>query len=96
MPRKESRGKAKPATKAAANKRPVSRVSERAPERPIRVRKNMDMDQAKLDAARRFFGARTETEAVDAALDLAAFQAEVAAAIDRMVKAGGVTNIFGD
>ncbi len=55
----------------------------------------MDMDQAKLDAARRFFGARTETEAVDAALDLAAFQAEVAAAIDRMVKAGGVT-FFGD
>jgi hypothetical protein len=95
MRRKESREKAKPATKAA-NKRPVSRVSERAPERAMRVRKNMDMDQAKLDAARRFFGARTETEAVDAALDLAAFQAEIATAIDKMVKAGGVTGVFGD
>jgi hypothetical protein len=54
----------------------------------------MDMDQAKLDTARRFFGARTETEAVDAALDLAAFQSEVAAGIDRMVRAGGLANIF--
>jgi hypothetical protein len=57
-----------------------------------RTRKNMDMDQAKLDAAKRFFGARTETEAVNAALDLVAFQSEVEAGIDKMVKAGGVSN----
>jgi hypothetical protein len=95
MRRRESRQKPKPATKTA-NKRPVSRASERAPERPLRVRKNMNMDQAKLDAARRLFGARTESEAVDAALDLAAFQAEVAAAIDKMVKARSGAKMFGD
>jgi len=54
----------------------------------------MDMDQAKLDTARRFFDARNETEAVDAALELAGFRSEVAAGIDKMVRAGGVANVF--
>ena len=38
----------------------------------------MAMDQRKLALAQRFLGTRTETETVDAALDLLAFQAEVA------------------
>jgi|KBSMisStandDraft_5_1062788.scaffolds.fasta_scaffold2905429_2 hypothetical protein len=67
-------------------------VKEGLPLAVKRTRKNMDMDQAKLDVARRFFGARTETEAVNAALDLAAFQSEVEAGIDKMVKAGGVSS----
>jgi hypothetical protein len=61
-----------------------------------RVRKNMDMDQGKLSAAQAYLGARSETEAVNAALDLVVFQKDVAAGIDRMVRAGGVADIFGE
>jgi hypothetical protein len=35
-------------------------------------------------------------EVVDASLDLASFQGEVAAGIDKMAKAGGVAAIFGE
>lgn len=42
------------------------------------VRKNMAMDPRKLALAKEYLGVQTETEAVDAALDLVAFQAEVA------------------
>jgi len=48
------------------------------PRRPEkRVRKNMAMDPRKLALAKAYLGVPTETEAVDAALDLVAFQAEV-------------------
>ena len=59
-----------------------------------RVRKNMDMDQRKLSAAQEYLGARSETDAVNAALDLVVFQKEVATGIDKMVRAGGVAAIF--
>jgi len=42
------------------------------------VRKNMAMDPRKLALAKAYLGVETETAAVDAALDLVAFQAEVA------------------
>lgn len=61
-----------------------------------RVRKNMDMDQRKLSAAQEYLGAKSETDAVNAALDLVLFQKEVATGIDRMVRAGGVTDVFGE
>jgi hypothetical protein len=67
-----------------------------APAARKRVRKNMDMDQDKLDIAKRVLGARTETDAVDAALDLVAFQGEVFAGVDRAVAAGGFANVFDD
>ena len=52
------------------------------------VRKNMAMDQRKLTLAQRFLGTRTETETVDAALDLLAFQAEVFAGLDAVAQSG--------
>ena len=65
--------------------------------RPRRkVRKNMDMDAEKLHAAKLYFGARSETEAVNAALDLAVFQGEVVASVDRMIEAGGLVDAFGE
>ena len=65
--------------------------------RPRRkVRKNMDMDAEKLQAAKLYFGARSETEAVNAALDLAVVQSEVAASVDRMIEAGGLVDAFAD
>lgn len=57
---------------------------------PAFKRKNMLMDQRKLDVAKAVLGADTETAAVDAALDLVVFRAEVLTGLDRVVAAGGV------
>lgn len=57
------------------------------------VRKNMAMDQAKLDAARRVLGVETETEAVDLALDFVTFRREVADGIAAMRRAGGIEDV---
>lgn len=53
-------------------------------------RKNMLMDQRKLDAVKAALGASTETEAVDAALDLVVFRAEVFESLDRLAATGGL------
>ena len=91
------RQSAKPrAGKVTAATRSAGKVVLAQAARPGRkVRKNMDMDAAKLAAAKRYLGARSETETVDAALDLAVFQGEVAASIDQMVRAGGLVDAFG-
>ncbi|MCR4339813.1 MAG: hypothetical protein NUW01_08005 [Gemmatimonadaceae bacterium] len=54
-----------------------------------RVRKNMDMDAAKLEAAQQALGATTETETVDRALDLVLGRARFEAALDRVAERGG-------
>ena len=56
-------------------------------------RKNMVMDQRKLDAARVALGAPSETAAVDAALDLVVFRTEVFRGLDELVAAGGLATI---
>jgi hypothetical protein len=58
------------------------------------VRKNVAMDQRKLDAARRALGVDTETEAIDLALDFVAFRHEVAEGIAAMRRAGGIDDVF--
>ena len=60
-----------------------------------RIRKNMDMDAAKLAKAQELLGARTETEAVDMALDYVLFQGEVLGALDRLSALGGLDDVFG-
>jgi hypothetical protein len=60
------------------------------------VRKNLHIDQRKLDAARRALGVKTETEAVDAALDAIAFRKELAAGIRRVRAAGGLEGVEQD
>ena len=52
------------------------------------VRKNMAMDPYKLAVAKQYLGVETETAAVDAALDLVAFQAEVASGFRAAASAG--------
>ncbi len=52
------------------------------------VRKNMAMDPKKLALAKTYLGVQTETEAVDAALDLVAFQAELAGGLRAAAAAG--------
>lgn len=68
---------------------PKSR-SKRPPAASRAKRKNMLLDQAKLDAARAALGLTTETETVNAALDLVVFRTEVFVALDHLVDAGGL------
>lgn len=56
---------------------------------PVRKRKNILVDQRKLDAAKSALGALTETAAIDAALDLVVFRTEVFGALDRVAADGG-------
>ncbi len=58
------------------------------------VRKNMAMDPKKLAAAKGALGVETETEAVDAALDLVAFHAEVLRGLDSVAGFGPVRDVF--
>jgi hypothetical protein len=58
------------------------------------VRKNVVMDQKKLDAARRTLGVDTETEAIDLALDFVTFNHELAGGIAAVGRRGGVEDIF--
>ena len=66
--------------------------------RPARgwVRKNLHIDQRKLDVARRALGVKTETETVDAALDAIALRKEMSDGIRRVRAAGGLMDIYGE
>ncbi len=63
--------------------------------RPRRMlkRKNMLMDQRKLNMAKAVLGVETETAAVEAALDMVVFRAEVFRGLDELAAAGGVASI---
>lgn len=61
-----------------------------------RVRKNMDMDPAKLRAVKEIFGAKTETEAVDRALEEIIFEHRVAAGLEAVASAGGLPAVDPD
>jgi Arc/MetJ family transcription regulator len=73
-------------------------VSARRVGRPPRgwVRKNLHIDQRKLNIARKALGVKTETEAVDAALDAIAFRQEISEGIRRLRAAGGLKDIYQD
>jgi hypothetical protein len=47
-------------------------------------RKNLRIDQTKIDRAMRILGTRTETETIERALDLVGFRERVLAAIDSL------------
>ena len=57
------------------------------------VRKNVVMDQRKLDVARRALGVDTETEAIDQALDFIAFRNELTAGFEAVRRGGGVDDV---
>jgi hypothetical protein len=58
------------------------------------VRKNVVMDQRKLDVARRALGVETETEAIDVALDLVAFRRELVRGIAAVRRVGGIEDVL--
>ena len=59
-------------------------------------RKNLNVDQTKLDRVKEALGARTETEAVDQALALVLLREELVEGIRRIAGSGGVSNVFED
>jgi len=58
------------------------------------VRKNVVMDQRKLDVARRALGVDTETEAIDRALDFVAFREELSRGFTAVRRSGGVEDVL--
>lgn len=58
------------------------------------VRKNVVMDQRKLDVARRALGVETETEAIDQALDFVAFREELTRGFAAVRRSGGVDDVL--
>lgn len=73
---------------------PGTRRKPRAGAPPVWKRKNLVIDQRKLDRAKAILRAPTETATVDAALDLIAFHGEVLASLDRLRAAGGLAKVF--
>jgi len=68
--------------------------------RPVQIRrKNLLLDQAKIDRAKRIFKASTETEAIhralDAVADLEAFQRELGRGFNELIGLGGFADHFG-
>jgi hypothetical protein len=61
-------------------------------------RKNVVLDQTKIDRAKRIFGVTTETEAIDRALDeaadLAAFRRELDRGFQELLGKGGFRDRF--
>lgn len=81
--------------KAIAAKRSASAARQRASSRRKGwVRKNVVMDQRKLDVARRALGVDTETEAIDQALDLVAFREQLAKGFAGVRRSGGVDDVL--
>lgn len=77
-----------------AAKRTKTPVGRRGPgKRAGWVRKNVVMDQQKLDAARRALGVDTETEAIDQALDLVGFGEELAKGFAAVRRSGGIEDV---
>ena len=58
------------------------------------VRKNVVMDQRKLDVARRALGVDTETEAIDQALDFVVFREELANGFAAVRRSNGVDDVL--
>ncbi len=61
-----------------------------------RVRKNMDMDPAKLAAVKAILGAPTETEAVDRAFDEIILEHGVTTGLEQLAESGGLPNVDPD
>ena len=57
-------------------------------------RKNYYLDERKIRRARAILGAKTETEAIDAALDLVVFKQDIIKSLEKVAGKGGVEKIL--
>jgi hypothetical protein len=62
--------------------------------KPNIKRKNYYLDERKIRRAKTILKARTETEAIDAALDLVVFRKEILDSLEKVAGKGGVEKIF--
>lgn len=79
-----------------ANTRKRSVPAKGGVRRPPVRRKNVNIDQEKLDQVVRILGSKSETEAIDRALDLVLYRDELVEGIERIIGTGGVENYFDD
>jgi hypothetical protein len=75
-------------------RRPSRRGVRAARESSTWVRKNILMDQKKLDEAKRVLKTATETETIDAALDEIAFRHGLVAGMRALKRSGGLKDLF--
>ena len=59
-----------------------------------RKRKNYYLDEKKIRRVRTILGAKTETAAIDAALDLVVFRKEILKSLEKVAGTGGVEKVF--
>ena len=57
-------------------------------------RKNYYLDERKIKRAKTILGARTETQAINAALDLVVFRKEILESLEKVAGKGGIEKIF--
>ena len=57
-------------------------------------RKNYYLDEKKIHRVRAILGAKTETEAIDAALNIVVFRREILKSLEKVAGKGGVEKIF--
>ena len=57
-------------------------------------RKNYYLDETKIRRVRAILGAKTETEAVDAALNLVVFRREILKSLEKVAGKGGLIKVF--
>ena len=57
-------------------------------------RKNYYLDEKKIRRVPTILGKKTETEAIDAALDLVVFKKEILASLEKVAGKGGVEKVF--
>ncbi len=57
-------------------------------------RKNYYLDEKKIRRVRSILGAKTETEAIDAALNLVVFRKEILKSLEKVAGKGGVEKVF--
>jgi hypothetical protein len=57
-------------------------------------RKNYYLDERKIRRVRAILGAKTETEAIDAALNLVVFRKQILKSLQKVAGKGGVEKIF--
>jgi hypothetical protein len=57
-------------------------------------RKNYYLDENKIRRVRTILGVKTETEAIDAALNLVVFRKEILKSLEKVAGKGGVEKVF--
>ena len=57
-------------------------------------RKNYYLNEKKIRRVRQILGAKTETEAIDAALNLVVFRREILKSLEKVAGKGGIEKLF--